>query len=106
MTQKGKSVYGIKGYAQKAGIPLVYKVSDVDIKEETSSGKKVVVDHTKLYTLGVDAGKEDIQNRLVISEPGEGYCHFPSNGGRRGCRMWRMVCHLLCIFVGHGRPDS
>lgn len=82
MTQKGKSVYGIKGYAQKAGIPLVYKVSDVDIKEETSSGKKVVVDHTKLYTLGVDAGKEDIQNRLVISEPGEGYCHFPSNGGR------------------------
>lgn len=82
MNQKGKSVYGVKGYAQKAGIPLVYKVSDVDIREETPTGKKVVVDHTKLYTLGVDAGKEDIQNRLTISEPGEGYCHFPSNPGR------------------------
>lgn len=82
MHQKGKSVYGIKGYAGKAGIPLVYKTQDVDIKEETSNGKKIVVEHTKIHILGVDAGKEDIQNRLKIEEPGEGYCHFPSNAGR------------------------
>lgn len=82
MKQKGKSVYGIKGYAQKPGIPLLYKRTDVDIKEETPSGKKVVVDHTEIYILGVDSGKEDIQNRLSITEPGEGYCHFPSNAGR------------------------
>lgn len=82
MQKKGKSVYGIKGYAGKPGIPLLYKSNDVDVKEELSNGKTVVVDHMRLHSLGVDAGKEDIQNRLKIDEPGEGFCHFPSNAGR------------------------
>ncbi len=82
MKKKGKRVYGIKGYSQKPDIPLVYKRTKVDIKEETKSGKEVVVDSTVIHIIGVDAGKEDITKRLTIEEPGEGYCHFPSNPGR------------------------
>lgn len=82
MRKKGKRVYGIKGYAQKEGIPLIYKRTKVDIKEKTKSGREVVVDSTTIYIIGTDSGKEDITRRLTIDEPGEGFCHFPSNGGR------------------------
>ena len=82
MKKKGKRVYGIKGYAQKEGIKLVHKRTKVDIKEQAANGKEVVVDSTEIWIIGVDAGKEDITRRLTIEESGEGYCHFPSNGGR------------------------
>ena len=72
MKKKGKRVYGVKGYAQKADIPLVYKRTKVDIKEETKNGKEIVVDSTVIHILGVDAGKEDITKRLTIEKPGEG----------------------------------
>jgi len=82
MKKKGKRVYGVKGYAQKEGIPLIYKRTKVDIKEKDRNGQEVVVDSTTIIILGVDSGKEDITNRLKIEEPGEGYCHFPANKGR------------------------
>jgi phage terminase large subunit GpA-like protein len=78
---KGKKCYGIKGYAGKPGIPLLYKKTIVDITEERN-GKKVVVDRTLIHILGVDSGKEDITKRLLITEPGAGYCHFPKEDGR------------------------
>jgi phage terminase large subunit GpA-like protein len=31
----------------------------------------------RLFTLGVDSGKEEITNRLMVMKPGPGYCHFP-----------------------------
>jgi phage terminase large subunit GpA-like protein len=31
----------------------------------------------RLQLLGVDAGKEEIVNRLRVEKPGPGYCHFP-----------------------------
>jgi phage terminase large subunit GpA-like protein len=31
----------------------------------------------RLITLGVDTGKEEIVNRLLVNAPGPGYCHFP-----------------------------
>lgn len=82
MRDAGKSVYGIKGYAGKPGIKLVHKTQIVKIRETTKDGRKIDVDETKIYILGVDAGKEDIINRLSIKEEGSGYCHFPSNEGR------------------------
>lgn len=82
MKKKGKRVYGIKGYAQKPDIPLIYKRTKVDIKEKGKNGREVVVDSTDIYIIGTDSGKEDIMNRLKIEEPGEGFCHFPSNEGR------------------------
>lgn len=82
MKGKGKKVYGLKGYAGKADLPLLHKRTKVDIKEVGKDGKERVVDFTVIHIIGVDSGKEDIMNRLTIDEPGEGYCHFPSNGGR------------------------
>lgn len=81
MKGKGKKIYGVKGYAGKPDIPLIYKRTIVDIKEERG-GKDVVVDRTLIHILGVDAGKEDIMNRLTIEEAGDGYCHFPHGDGR------------------------
>ena len=82
MKMKGKKVYGVKGYSQKADIPLLYKRTVVDIKEERAGKKDIVVDHTVIQIVGVDSGKDDIMRRLTIEEKGEGYCHFPSNAGR------------------------
>ena len=81
MRGKKKHCYAIKGYAVKEDIPLIYKRTVAEIKEERN-GKKAVIDRTILYILGVDSGKDDISNRLKITEPGEGYCHFPSEAGR------------------------
>ena len=82
MKGKKRWVYGVKGYAGKADIPLLHKKTAVEITDTDRNGKKVVIDRTMIQILGVDAGKESIMNRLKIETPGEGYCHFPSNGGR------------------------
>ena len=79
--KRGKKCYAIKGYAGKPDIPLIYNKRIVDIKEEINR-KVVVIDKTVLQIVGVDSGKEDITNRLKITEPGEGYCHFPADEGR------------------------
>lgn len=82
MKKKGKRIYGIKGYTGSNEVPLIYHQTKVDIKEKMKDGKDVVVDSTDIWILGVSSGKDDISNRLKIEEPGEGYCHFPSNQGR------------------------
>lgn len=33
--------------------------------------------NARLQTLGVDTGKEEIVNRLLVTEVGAGFCHFP-----------------------------
>lgn len=81
MKSKGKKCYGVKGYAGKPDIPLIYKKTVVDITEERGK-KKVVVDRTLIHILGVDSGKDDIMKRLKIEEAGPGYCHFPKEDGR------------------------
>lgn len=81
MKGKRKNCYGVKGYAGKPDIPLFYKRTVVDIKENRK-GKMVVVDRTVIHILGVDSGKEDIINRLQIQEAGSGYCHFPAEPER------------------------
>ena len=81
MNQKGKTVYAVKGYANKPGIKLIHKRSKGEIKETMPNGREVVVDRTTLYILGVDAGKESITKWLLIEDVGEKYCHFPSNEG-------------------------
>lgn len=81
MNKKGKTVYGIKGYANKPGIPLIHKRSRQQIKDEVK-GREVVVDTMILYVLGVDAGKEDVIGWLEIDAPGEKCCHFPDDEKR------------------------
>lgn len=75
MSKKNKDIKGIKGYSNTPGIPLLYKKTKVDIK----NSKDVVIDHTEIQILGVDAGKEDITSWLKLKDAGPGYCHFPDN---------------------------
>ena len=35
-----------------------------------------------LFTIGVDTGKSWLMDRLKLSEPGPGFCHFPKEDGR------------------------
>ena len=42
-----------------------------------SSGTLTKSNQARLVSLGVDTGKEEIVNRLLVSTPGAGYCHFP-----------------------------
>ena len=40
----------------------------------------------RLQLLGVDAGKEEIVNRLRVEKPGPAYCHFPQLENGEPCR--------------------
>lgn len=71
-------VYGIKGYANTPGIPLVYKRSKVEIKNANG----MTIDETHIMILGVDSGKEDIVAWLNVENPGPRYCHFPKDDKR------------------------
>ena len=59
-------VFAVKG-ASQIGKPLVNKFS--------RSNKLRV----KLFTIGTDTAKQMIYSRLRIHQPGDGYCHFPSD---------------------------
>lgn len=65
----GRNVYAIKG---KGG-------SDLPYISNPSKNNRVKV---PLFTLGVDAGKSIIYDRLNVEKKGPGYCHFPA--GERG----------------------
>jgi len=41
------------------------------------AGTVTKASRVRLQLLGVDAGKEEIVNRLRVEKPGPGYCHFP-----------------------------
>lgn len=65
-TRESRRVFGIKGVGGE-GRPLVGRPSKNNI------GK------VRLYPLGSDTAKELVYSRLKITDPGPGYCHFPSN---------------------------
>lgn len=73
MQRLGKPFHGIKGYANMPGIPLIYRRTEVKIRNERGEA----IDTTHIYIIGVDSGKDDIQTWLDVREPGPCYCHFP-----------------------------
>ncbi|MCA9362638.1 phage terminase large subunit family protein [Candidatus Kaiserbacteria bacterium] len=84
-----KGVYAIKG-SSLAGRPVVNR-------KPTRVGRSV-----RLFHVGTDTAKELIYSRLAITEPGIGYCHFPSNYDAeyfKGLTSERVVTRY-----SHGRP--
>lgn len=57
----------------------------ISVKGEGGLGKPFIkgagtftkTNRARLQTIGVDSGKEEIVNRLTVTKPGAGYCHFP-----------------------------
>jgi len=45
-----------------------------------TTGKPTIVGQERwlLYIVGADAGKDALYSRLMLAEPGPGYCHFPA----------------------------
>jgi phage terminase large subunit GpA-like protein len=45
-------------------------------------GKLSKLNRAHVVTLGVDSGKEEVTNRLLVAQIGPGYCHFPCSKKR------------------------
>ncbi|SHK41624.1 phage terminase large subunit family protein [Megasphaera elsdenii] len=67
-----KQRFAIKGYSNRPGIPLNYKIGK-------ASGTPI-----PLVILGVDDGKQQVMNRLAIKSPGAQYMHFPLDEDQEG----------------------
>ena len=70
-----KQRIGIKGYANKPGIPLLYK---------TSTDRKGY--NLPIQFLGVNDGKQQVMTRLGIERPGAQFFHFPVDDNHMGKR--------------------
>ena len=70
INHRGKGRFAVKGYANRPGIPLVYKLG-----KETGYTEPLII-------LGVDDGKQQVFNRLFIEEAGDGYFHFGLDGDK------------------------
>ena len=68
----GRNIWAIKGGSDKSGTwsPLWPAQTQESKHNMYRVGWKPVI-------LGVNSGKEAIRQRLLIEEPGPGYCHFP-----------------------------
>jgi phage terminase large subunit GpA-like protein len=60
----------------------------------------------RLIILGVDSGKEEITNRLRISTPGPGFCHFPRGENDEPCQDVREITFRSAIFDKRVRISS
>lgn len=66
----------------------------IAIKGEGGLGKPFIkgagtftkVRRARLIIIGVDSGKEEIVNRLLVGTKGPGYCHFPMEPDGQPCR--------------------
>jgi phage terminase large subunit GpA-like protein len=84
-----KRIYAIKG---KGGdVPYVGKIS-------TNNKAK-----TPLFVLGVDKGKDMLFQRLDITEPSAGYCHFPVDRGYDEEYFKGLTCEHLVLRYRRGR---
>ena len=72
--RKNKRVFAIKGKGGES-IPFIAPPRKVPIE----GNKKFT---TWLYTIGVDAGKENIMSSLKVQEAGPKFCHFPKDEGK------------------------
>ena len=72
----------------------------ISVKGEGGIGKPFIKgagtltksNNARLQTLGVDAGKEEIVNRLLVDEVGGGFCHFPRGKEKLADGSYVAVC--------------
>lgn len=70
IARRGSGRFAIKGYANRPGIPLVYKLG-----KETGYTEPLII-------LGVDDGKQQVFNRLAVEEQGDNYFHWGLDGDK------------------------
>ncbi len=70
----GRNVWAIKGASDRAGqwSPVWPAAQKESKHQKYRTGWRPII-------LGVNAAKEAVRQRLLIAEPGPGYCHFPND---------------------------
>jgi phage terminase large subunit GpA-like protein len=87
-----RRVFAVKGRGGP-GIPLWPK------KASRNQAKKIDV-----FVLGVDQGKSTTQARLMIKEPGPGYCHFPKRDNYDAAHFEGLTIEKAITKYKFGRP--
>lgn len=68
-----RSIWAIKGASDRAANwSPIWPIPKLEPKKHRLTGYKPVI-------VGVNAAKLSVQNKLMIEEPGPGYCHFPAD---------------------------
>jgi phage terminase large subunit GpA-like protein len=66
-----RNVWAVKGAAERGGQwSPVWPIPKLEPQRSRRTGYKPII-------LGVNAAKESIRQKLLVEEPGPGYCHFP-----------------------------
>lgn len=71
-----RNVWAIKGASDRLG--QWSPVWPAREQNRTKHRRRVTRHRYRPVVIGVNAGKEAIRQRLLIKEPGPGYCHFPA----------------------------
>lgn len=90
--REGKRIFAIKGVGGEGKV-LVGKPGRNNI------GK------IKLFPIGVDSAKELLYSRLRITEPGPGYCHFPTSRSDEYFRQLTAEKHVVRYHKGFARRE-
>lgn len=88
----GRRIFAIKGVGGE-GKPIVGRPSKNNI------GK------INLFPVGVDTAKELVYSRLKMSDPGEGYCHFPIDRNEEYFRMLTAEKKVTKYYKGRPRME-
>jgi phage terminase large subunit GpA-like protein len=88
----GRRIFAIKGVGGE-GKPIVGRPTKNNI------GK------INLFPVGTDTAKELVYSRLKMTEPGEGYCHFPLDRNEEYFRMLTAEKKVTKYFKGRPRRE-
>lgn len=92
----GRNVWGIKGANdQSQWSPIWPEKSQTKKDQKYRTGYKPII-------IGVSAGKEALRQRLLIEEPGPGFCHFPTE--RSPAYFEQLTSERLLIERRNGSP--
>lgn len=84
----GRNVWAIKGASDRAQWSPIWPTSTITKNARYRAGYRPVI-------IGVNAAKEAVRQRLLIAEPGPGYCHFPT--GRPAAYFEQMTAERLVV---------
>jgi phage terminase large subunit GpA-like protein len=84
----GRNVWAIKGGSDRQQWSTIWPTSTRSKNGHYRAGYRPII-------IGVNAAKEAVRQRLLIQEPGPGYCHFPV--GRPGAYFEQLTAERLVI---------
>jgi phage terminase large subunit GpA-like protein len=80
LARTGRNIWAVKGASDRSGQwSPVWPASEFrSVRRRTRNRKTASGARYRPVIIGVNAAKEAIRQRLLIKEPGPGYCHFPA----------------------------